>query len=213
MEKVLLGVLVGGGLGGLLGFVGNEMNKKKKEVNDMGYDWKYVKADQDMTESLYSLKSFQHIDPPSYEQIGESCNKLVSLWFLVIDPNSSPQHSWTYTAFSYITKIEELLKKISMEIPNARVAMRRDAKSTKSKQYEKAPPPDPKSQKKNPLSFLAAKKSEPKEESETKSTNMYEFIQCADALCRITQNYYHNIINEMQHRYTSNTNDEWNFNG
>ena len=36
--------------------------------------------------------------------------------------------------------------------------------------------------------------------------NMYEFHQYADSLCEIVRNYYHNILNEMQFRYSPEEN-------
>jgi hypothetical protein len=183
MEKILKGVFVGAAIGGALGLTAKYTDQTKEKIKDLGHQWDYVKADQNMTQTIYNLKAFRHADEACYYSIGENCNYMVSMWFMVTDTSLEVKPHWVYKAFQYRQNVERALLKLSDKIEQAK----RDLLIEKRRRIKKA------------HDLWNGKGFYPEEECE-KSTNMKEFAKNADALVEIVQNYYYNIVNQLQQR-------------
>jgi hypothetical protein len=179
MDKdIITPVLIGAVLGGMIGFASKTVKKHKQEVNNLGHEWTFVKADPNMTSALYNLKSFRHADEQTYYHIGQSCNQLVSLWLDINNPEIRPQEHWAFKSFEYRTEVEKQLQKLAEKVGTCkRPAKFRIKKHDKTGIFEQF-----------------------SHKEEDVNVNMDEFREYADQLCTIVQNYDYNIRIEIQSR-------------
>jgi hypothetical protein len=110
MSQILLGALTGTVAGALIGVVSMVSSKKKREMTDLGHQWAFVLNDEQLTTYLHRLKAFSAAAPDEYRQIGDTFNRLGSLWHVTNDAQVPAETRWSFMAGVCETKVQTLLR-------------------------------------------------------------------------------------------------------
>jgi len=194
MHNVAVGALVGAALGACAGFASHMVRQRGGHTDELGYDWPHVKADQLLTETLRSVRTFSHADERAYWEIGQACDNIVSLYGLVRNPEIEPMHHWCFKSFQYRRHVEDKLRDLALAVKNVRPAIVEELCATSSR--SSAPHLRRRHEARRGHGGQLRQPQRPRE----RNTNLEEYGRHADSLCFIVQNYHNNIINEMRFR-------------
>lgn len=115
--------LAGGVASAITQIAKQELEKKQMKI---GYDWKHLKTDGELTDMVIHLRDFEKYNRAKFFQIGSKIDEIIMIWNMANTSGTPKNIVWNYKLFEYkndvMRNMDALLESIKEKTNNPMIA-------------------------------------------------------------------------------------------